>query len=91
MSAKEGVSRTCMNKGTKKLNWSTELDVNDEESRSKLLCKVRQLEKGLIKKGYRWYRIRPTYQVLVPCDEEGNPTEEGLKKIQKHKDMLNIV
>lgn len=79
-----------MNKGTKKLNWSTELNVKDEESDNEVLQKAKQMEKKLKKDGYRWYNIKPTYKVLIPCDEMGEPTEEGLKKIKKHKDLIGI-
>ena len=82
--------RIFMTKGTKKLNWATELNVKDEEIENKVLQKARQLEKKLTKEGYRWLQIKPTYSVLIPCDEEGNPTEEGLKKIQKHKELIGI-
>lgn len=75
----------------KKMNWATELNVHDEEKDNKLLSKMRSMEKSLIRKGYRWYSIKDTYKVLIPCDEWGHPTEEGLRKIEKHKEMLNIV
>ena len=76
---------------TKKLNSFTELEVHDREEESKVLAKAKAREKQLKKQGYRWYEVKPTYRVLIPCDESGEPTKEGLKKLQKHKEMLNIV
>ena len=74
---------------TKKLNWATELNVQDADN--KVLAKAKELERQLIRKGYMWYALKPNYKVLIPCDESGTPTEEGYKKLNKHKEMLNIV
>lgn len=75
----------------KKLNWATEL--NDKVEGNKALLKAKAIEKKLIKeRNYRWYDVTPTYRILVPCDaESGKPTEEGVAKIKRHKEMLNIV
>jgi len=78
-----------MNSVTKKLNWATELDVHEEGN--KVLQKAKERERKLIRKGYRWYSLKPNYKVLIPCDEDGNPTDVGVDKLNKHKEMLNIV
>lgn len=45
------------------------------------LGKVKAKEKKNVKKGYRWIRISPITKIHVPCDENGNPTKEGLRRI----------
>lgn len=75
---------------TKRLNWATELRVSTEEE-NKHLIRAKENERRLLRKGYRWYGITPTYKVLIPFGEDGQPTEEGFRKIEKHKEMLNIV
>lgn len=81
-----------MKSEVKKMNWTNELNVHDEEVDSKILAKVKAMERELIsKRNYRWYKVKPTYMVLIPCDENGEPTEKGIEKIKKHKEMLNIV
>ena len=45
------------------------------------LGKVKAKEKKNVKKGDRWIRISPITKIHVPCDENGNPTKEGLRRI----------
>lgn len=81
-----------MKSEVKKMNWTTELNVHDKEVDSKTVSKVKAIECELISKhNYRWYKVNQTYMVLIPCDENGEPTEKGIEKIKKHKEMLNIV
>ena len=42
----------------------------------------------MIKNGWRWKKINGRISVLVPCDKNGNPTEQGLKIIKKQKSLL---
>ena len=44
----------------------------------------RQEEKKL-KEGWRWIKLSPHTQVLVPCDKNGQPTKEGHKIIDETK------
>lgn len=58
----------------------------DEEARKK---EQERRERSLMKKGWRWIKIKPTYSVFVPCDENGEPNERGKKIIEKHLDILD--
>lgn len=51
-------------------------------------CKKR--EKEQIEKGWKWVKVGARTQVLVPCDDNGNPTEIGQKKIKKLSDFLGL-
>lgn len=53
---------------------------------------IKQREKELrdMKKGWKFVEIAKGYQVFVPCDENGNPTEEGLKRIDRQLNLLGI-
>ena len=42
-----------------------------------------------IKEGWRWIKVNERLKILVPCDKHGNPTKEGLEKIQVHKQRNN--
>lgn len=77
----------------KKLNWSTELSQYDDEEKVKILTKVREAERKLVKEqNCKWVKLSPTFRILIPFDKETNePTESGMKKIRQYKEMLNIV
>ena len=62
------------------LNWIFENPTVTEKD-IKALEKVKAKERKNVKKGYRWIRISPVTQIHVPCDENGNPTKEGLRRI----------
>ena len=62
------------------LNWIFENPTVTEKD-IKALEKVKAKERKNVKKGYRWIRISPVTQIHVPCDEDGNPTKEGLRRI----------
>lgn len=62
------------------LNWIFENPTVTEKD-IKALGKVKANEKKNVKKGYRWIRISPITKIHVPCDENGNPTKEGLRRI----------
>lgn len=62
------------------LNWIFENPTVTEKD-IKALEKVKAKEKKNAKKGYRWVRISPATKIHVPCDENGNPTKEGLRRI----------
>lgn len=62
------------------LNWIFENPTVTEKD-IKALEKVKAKEKKNIKNGYRWIRISPVTKIHVPCDENGNPTKEGLRRI----------
>lgn len=48
------------------------------------------LEKRRIKEGWRYINIKDNYQVFVPCDESGKPTQEGMVRINRQKELLGI-
>lgn len=57
---------------------------------------IRNLEKAKLyeedkkKQGWQWKKVSNTLTLLVPCDEEGNPTNEGLKIIKRQKARFGI-
>ena len=63
------------------------------ESRIEALKCVKRghdVEEKRRKQGWRYIKITPTYQVFVPCDKKGNPTEEGMVRINRQKQLLGI-
>ena len=62
------------------LNWMFENPTVTEKD-IKALEKAKTKERKNIKKGYRWIRISPITKIHVPCDENGNPTNEGIRRI----------
>ena len=63
-----------------------------EECLEALKCakQGRKIEEKRMKKGWRYVKITPTYQVFVPCDKKGNPTDDGLRRINRQKQLLGI-
>lgn len=55
-------------------------------------CTSKQREKEIkdMKKGWKFVKIANGYQVFVPCDENGEPTEEGRKRIERQLNLLGI-
>ena len=66
-------------------NWIYDNKTTTEKD-AKALEHVKVIERKNIKQGYRWIRISPITEIHVPCDNEGNPTEEGLRRIKLLKD-----
>lgn len=64
-------------------NWITSPVVTERDY--KCLNKAHEYEKSLIKKGYRWIVVKNDLSILVQCDEDGNPTPESQKRIDKYK------
>ena len=62
-------------------NWIYEKGMVNESDR-KALEKAKKIESKNRKNGYRWIRVSPRLQIHVPCDDEGNPTPEGLRRIE---------
>ena len=67
-----------------KENWVYEKKTSTEKDK-KALEHVKALERKNIKQGYRWIRISPITEIHVPCDKDGNPTEEGMRRIRMLK------
>ena len=62
------------------LNWIFENPTVTEKD-IKALEKAKTKEKKNDKSGYRWIRVSPTTKIHVPCDENGEPTVEGVRRI----------
>lgn len=71
------------------LNWVFESVVVLEKDRA-TLEKAKRIENKNLKKGYRWIKINERNKIFVPCDKKGNPTKEGLHKINMLKLSLGI-
>lgn len=66
--------------------------IADEEIKEKkekaVVVKARKLETERLKEGWKYHSISNTMKILVPCDKKGNPTKEGLKRIEERKKIL---
>jgi hypothetical protein len=71
------------------LNWVFGSGVVLEKDRA-TLEKAKRIENKNLKKGYRWIKINERNKIFVPCDKKGNPTKEGLHKINMLKLSLGI-
>lgn len=47
-----------------------------------------KMEQERINQGWRWVQVGKITKVLVPCDENGDPTEDGLQRIERVKRNL---
>ena len=70
-------------------NWVHDNGVVSEKDRI-TLEKAKRIENKNLKKGYRWIKINERNKIFVPCDKKGNPTKEGLHKINMLKLSLGI-
>lgn len=71
------------------VNWVHDKSVVSERDRI-TLEKAKRMEQKNAKKGYRWIKINERNSIFVPCDKKGNPTKEGLHKINMLKLTLGI-
>lgn len=49
-----------------------------------------RIEKERIANGWRWVKVGKRTQILIPCDSEGNPTKDGLERIERMKKTLSV-
>lgn len=70
-------------------NWVHDNGVVSEKYRI-TLERAKRIEQKQKRKGYRWIKINERNSVFVPCDKKGNPTKEGLHKINMLKLSLGI-
>lgn len=49
-----------------------------------------KMERERIKQGWRWVKVGTRSKILVPCDKKGNPTKDGLRRIERMKQNLGI-
>ena len=47
----------------------------------KALERAKKIEDRLEKHGYKWVKINERIKIFVPCDNNGNPTLEGQRRI----------
>ena len=77
-----------MSSVTNEIFWLTE---NSNYNRDKAISSVRRNDEKEMKEktqGWRWVRINSQHKIYIPCDEDGNPTKEGVEKIQRFKEHL---
>ena len=58
-----------------------------EEADNKKLRKMKSVEHDKMLFGWRYVKIDSRTTLLVPCDKNGEPTEEGKRKIEAYKDI----
>ena len=71
------------------VNWVHDKSVVSERDRI-TLEKAKRIEQKQTKKGYRWIKINERNSIFVPCDKNGDPTEEGQRRIQLFKNAIGI-
>jgi hypothetical protein len=71
------------------INWVHDNGVGSEKDRI-ALEEAKRIEQKQTSKGYRWIEINERNKIFVPCNKKGNPTKEGLHKINMLKLTLGI-
>ena len=61
-------------------NWVHDEGVVTEKD-IKALERAKKIEARLEKHGYKWVKINDRLEIFVPCDNNGNPTLEGQRRI----------
>lgn len=61
-------------------SWVHEEGVVTEKD-IKALERAKKIEDSLEKHGYKWVKINERIEIFVPCDNNGNPTLEGQRRI----------
>lgn len=61
-------------------NWLHDEGVVTEKD-IKALERAKKIEDRLEKHGYKWVKINDRIEIFVPCDNNGNPTLEGQRRI----------
>ena len=56
----------------------------------KALERAKNIEARLEKHGYKWVKINDRLEIFVPCDNNGNPTLEGQRRIAILKTAMGI-
>lgn len=52
--------------------------------------KGRKQEEEKLKNGWKYIQVGNTTKILVPCNKDGKPTEDGIRRINKLKEILGI-
>lgn len=53
----------------------------EKEKSLESLKKAKAIENKRLKDGWKYIKIKPSLQVLVPCDKNGKPKEDILKRL----------
>lgn len=61
-----------------------------DESAKRALRRAHEEERKARANGYKNVRIDARTEILVPCDENGNPTAVGKKKIEAMREYLRL-
>lgn len=70
-------------------NWANNTQkVGVTEESVGALAKAHRQERQMIRMGYRWIRVNERMTVLVPCDDNGKPTKEGERRIERMRNHL---
>lgn len=62
------------------ISWVHEEGVVTEKDIKALEC-AKKIEDRLEKHGHKWVKINERLKIFVPCDNNGNPTLEGQRRI----------
>jgi len=62
----------------------TPLDGAEHDRASRALLKAKKIEEQRIKDGWQYVQVASNLKILVPCDKNGKPTQEGLKKLAEY-------
>lgn len=62
--------------------WIEQNKTNDKSAEMRVLERAKRLEKKRLDDGWRYIKVSKSTEVFVPCDKDGNPTEDGLRRIR---------
>ena len=62
--------------------WIEQNKTNDKSAEKRVLERAKRLEKKRLDDGWRYIKVSKSTEVFVPCDKDGNPTEDGLRRIR---------
>ena len=79
-----------MTAGTITSNWVFD-SKEPRDFANRALRKANEMEESKLKNGWRWKKVHDSLSLLVPCDENGNPTEHGEKIIERYRHTLGLV
>lgn len=69
--------------------WIADEEIKEKKEKA-VVVKARNLETERLKEGWKYHSISKNMKILVPCDKKGNPTKEGLKRIEERKKSLML-
>jgi len=66
-------------------------EIRQKKKEKIVVAKARELEQEKLNMGWRYVQFHPNMYILVPCDANGLPTKDGVKRISERKKTLNIL